>query len=91
MVDREELTARLERLRIATDDLVPPAGFARRVLAAAEARAHEPSWADAIVRYARWALVPAVVACAALAIATWTTGNEIDDALLIGASAGYLP
>lgn len=91
MVEREDFDSTMRRLRQATDAIEPPPDLARRVVSAAHARAATPSWVDAIVTYARWALVPAALASALLAAATWTGAGELEEAIYLGSSTGFLP
>jgi hypothetical protein len=91
VVDREDTDARMRRLRVATNAIVPPAGLPARILAAVQHRRPVLSWLDMLALYARWALVPAAVASLLLAAASWTSTQDIDHAVLVSMSVGYLP
>ncbi len=91
MVEREDTDARMRRLRVATNAIVPPARLPARILAEVQRQRPALSWVDAVVLYARWALVPATVASLLLAAASWPSAADIDDAVLVSMSVGYLP
>jgi hypothetical protein len=91
VVDQEDFDSRMRRLRQATAAIEPPPELVDRVVSAAKGRPTATSWVDAIVMYARWALVPAALASALLAAASWSDAGDLEEALYLGSSVGYLP
>jgi hypothetical protein len=91
VIDREDIDARLARLREATERLRPPPDLAERVMAAARARTLPAPWSGLLVRSGARALAAAAVAVAAVGALLLAQDASLEEAALVASSMGMEP
>ena len=81
MADLEDFESRAQRLRKATEQLLPPSGLAERIIQAAVARAPAGAWLSTLMTFARRGLVFAALVAAASVFLGQLSERRLEDAI----------